>query len=135
MCSIWINLRVHKNDKTPPGFLGSLGGVFEPCCQIASKLAPCHGIRRIVPCLNMLFRVRAPDEQYLATVQHGSKLTRKFSIKVIFHLRHYQVTILGVEHLGGDAPGLSVVEEIRYQFAVGVNLSHIAGEMNLHKSF
>jgi len=37
----------------------------------------CRGIRRIVHCLNMLLRVQAPDEQYLANVQHGSKQTRK----------------------------------------------------------
>ena len=41
------------------------------------KLAHCRGIRRIVHCLNMLLRVQAPDEQYLAIGQHGSKLTRK----------------------------------------------------------
>jgi len=42
------------------------------------KLAHCRGVRRIVHCLNMLLRVQAPDEQYLATVQHGSLLRAKF---------------------------------------------------------
>ncbi|MBE5948415.1 MAG: hypothetical protein E7261_05220 [Lachnospiraceae bacterium] len=42
--------------------------------RLASKLARCRGIRRIVQRLNMLLRVQAPDEQYLNTVQHGSKL-------------------------------------------------------------
>ena len=41
------------------------------------QLARCRGIRRIVQCLNMLLRVQAPDEQYLATVQHGSLLRAK----------------------------------------------------------
>ena len=35
----------------------------EPCGQCVS---------RIVHCLSMLLRVQAPDEQYLATVQHAS---------------------------------------------------------------
>ena len=42
------------------------------------KLAHCRGVRRIVHCLNMLLRVQAPDEQYLATVQHGLLLRAKF---------------------------------------------------------
>ena len=37
-------------------------------------LVRCRGVRRIVHCLNMLLRVQALDEQYLATVQHGSLL-------------------------------------------------------------
>ncbi len=43
-----------------------------------AKLARCRGVRRIVHCLNMLLRVQAPDEQYLATVQHGSLLRANF---------------------------------------------------------
>ena len=42
------------------------------------KLAHCRGVRRIVYCLNMLLRVQAPDEPYLATVQHGSLLRANF---------------------------------------------------------
>ena len=42
------------------------------------KLAHCRCVRRIVHCLNMLLRVQAPDEQYLATVQHGSLLRANF---------------------------------------------------------
>ena len=44
------------------------------------KLAHCRGVRRIVHCLNMLLRVQAPDEQYLATVQHGSLLRANFQV-------------------------------------------------------
>ena len=43
-----------------------------------AELAQCRGVRRIVQCLNMLLRVQAPDEQYLATVQHGSLLRANF---------------------------------------------------------
>ncbi len=45
---------------------------------LANEFARCRGVRRIVHCLNMLLRVQAPDEQYLATVQHGSLQRAKF---------------------------------------------------------
>ena len=44
-----------------------------------AELARCRGFRRIVHCLNKDFRVQAPDALYLATVQHGSMLTRKLT--------------------------------------------------------
>ena len=48
------------------------------------ELARCRGVRRIVHCLNMLLRVQAPNEQYLATVQHGSLLRANFQfVKVM----------------------------------------------------
>ena len=50
-----------------------------PCRQTRKlALTRCRGVRRIVHCLNMLLRVQAPDEQYLATVQHGSLLRANF---------------------------------------------------------
>ena len=38
---------------------------------------------KLAHCLNMLLRVQAPDEQYLATVQHGSLLRAKFQFSII----------------------------------------------------
>ncbi len=60
-----------------------LAGV-SPCRQTHKlALVRCRGVRRIVHCLNMLLRVQAPDEQYLATVQHGSLLRAKFQFSKI----------------------------------------------------
>ncbi len=49
------------------------------------KLAHCRGVRRIVHCLNMLLCVQAPNEQYLATVQHGSSLRANFQLAGASH--------------------------------------------------
>ena len=50
-----------------------------PCRQVRKlTLTHCRGVRRIVHCLNMLLCVQAPNEQYLATVQHGSLLRANF---------------------------------------------------------